>query len=167
MTRLRKVDETLAVLMSRVAPSPVYDTPIELEVVQRTKDPPLYSFTIAMDAAVKFGPCAWSFYGPVTMGQMSASPTVNIQCGRGLNDITQIIAPTVRPVYGDIVVAPACFSLYSSGTCGAGGNMVIYAGTDVGEKYALKVGEVNRDQVAGLIDALSGKSGCLVRPVRP
>jgi hypothetical protein len=33
----------------------------------------------------------------------------------------------------------------------------------VGEKYALKVGEVNRDQVAGLIAALSGKSGCLVR----
>ena len=120
-----------------------------------------------MDAAVKFGPCAWSFYGPVTMGQMSASPTVNIQCGRGLNDITQIIAPTVRPVYGDIVVSPACFSLYPSCTSGIGGNMVIYAGADVGEKYALKVGEVNRDQVAGLIDALRGKSDCLVRPKGP
>jgi hypothetical protein len=169
VTRLRKVDETLAVLMSRVAPSPVYDTPIEIEVVQRTRDTPsyisspLYSFTIAMDAAVTFGPYAWYLYGAVTMGQMSASPTVNIQCGRGLNDITQIIAPTVRPVYGDILVAPACFSLYPCGTCGTGGNMAIYAGTDVGEKYALKVGEVNRDQVAGLIDALRGKSYCFVR----
>jgi hypothetical protein len=45
--------------------------------------------------------------------------------------------------------------------------MVIYAGADVGEKYALKVGEVNRDQVAGLIDALRGKSDCLVRPKGP
>jgi hypothetical protein len=121
-----------------------------------------------MDAAVKFGPYAWYFYGPVTMDQMSASPTVNIiPCGRGLNDITQIIAPTVRPVYGDIVVAPACFSLYPCVTYGAGTKLEIYAGADVGEKYALKVAEVNRDQVAGLIDALSGKSECLVRPKGP
>jgi hypothetical protein len=170
---LQKVDKTLAVLMSRVAPSPVYDSPVELEVVQHTQDPrtahqtvvssPLYSFTIAMDAAVMFGPYAWSVYGPATMGQMSASPRVDIHCGRGLNDITQIIAPTVRPVYGDIIVVPAQFSLYSGGTGGAGGMLVIYAGTDVGEKYALKVGEVKRDQVAGLITVLSGKSGCNVR----
>ena len=39
---------------------------------------------------------------------------------------------------------------------------MIYAGSDVGDKYALKVGEVNRDQVAGLITALTGKWGCFV-----
>ena len=36
------------------------------------------------------------------------------------------------------------------------------AGTGVGEQYALKVGEVNRGHVAGLIAALSGKTGCSI-----
>jgi hypothetical protein len=36
--------------------------------------------------------------------------------------------------------------------------LVIYAGEEVGEKYALKVGEVNRDQVSALIAALRGNS---------
>jgi hypothetical protein len=163
LMRLRKVDETLAVLMSRVAPSPVYDTPVELEVV--TQDPrtgqpsgPLYSFTIAMDAAVTAN-CGTSGYTQVRNGD------VEICVSRyKLSDVTQVIAPTVRPVYGDVIAVPAHFcEFHCSGASGANTKLVIYAGTDVGEKYALKVGEVNRDQVAGLIAALSGKSGCLVR----
>ena len=168
VTRLQKVDETLAVLMSRVAPSPVYDSAVDLEVVQKSAGgSPIYSFTIAMDAAVKFGPYAWSGNSPATMAQMGASPTVRIHCGRGLNDITQVIAPTVRPVYGDIIVVPVQFSLYPNGTSGAGGGIVIYAGTGVGEQYAFKVGEVNRGHVAGLIAVLSGKTDCIIRTKRP
>jgi hypothetical protein len=155
--------------MSRVAPSPVYDTPVELEVV--TQDPrtgqlsgPLYSFTIAMDAAVTVtgGMNELSGYNSyVRIGPMS---DVEISGSYGLNDVTQVIAPTVRPVYGDVIAVPAHFqNFHSCGASGTNTKLVIYAGTDVGEKYALKVGKVNRDQVAGLIAALSGKSGCLVR----
>jgi GTPase Era involved in 16S rRNA processing len=173
VTRLRKVDETLAVLMSRVAPSPVYDTPVELEVV--TQDPrtgqlggPLYSFTIAMDAAVtvKSGTDAFSGYTNVRMGPMGyVEMCVSYN---SLNDVTQVIAPTVRPVYGDVIAVPAHFyQFHCSGASGANTKLVIYAGADVGEKYALKVGEVNRDQVSGLHAALQGKSGCLVRRKGP
>jgi hypothetical protein len=167
VTRLRKVDETLAVLMSRVAPSPVYDTPVELEVV--TQDPrtgqlgcsPLYSFTIAMDAAATVRSAdALPYYTQMRNGPMG---DVEI-CVSGLRDITQVIAPTVRPVYGDVIAVPAYFhEFHGCGASGTNTKLVIYSGADVGEKYALKVGEVNRDQVAGLIDALSGKSNCLVR----
>ena len=37
--------------------------------------------------------------------------------------------------------------------------LVIYTGADVGEKYALKVGEVDKKQVAALITLLRGNSG--------
>jgi hypothetical protein len=172
VTRLRKVDETLAVLMSRVAPSPVYDTPVELEVV--TRDPrtgqlsgPLYSFTIAMDAAVTVTSAnALSGYINVRMGPMGDVEICVSYCG--LSDVTQVIAPTVRPVYGDVIAVPAHFrEFHSCGASGANTKLVIYSGADVGEKYALKVGEVNRDQVAGLHAALQGKSDCLVRRKGP
>jgi hypothetical protein len=82
--------------------------------------------------------------------------------------LSRPLAPTVRPVYGDVIAVPAHFhEFHSGGASGANTKLVIYAGADVGEKYALKVGEVNRDQVAGLIDALSGKSDCLVRRKGP
>ena len=188
VTRLRKVDETLAVLMSRVAPSPVYDTPVELEVVEPTKDPrtgqpacdphtglpvsgkQIFSFTIAMDAAVTFG-CDFlatskskaikNFGGRV---EILLSGTQSHHMG----GITQVIAPTVRPVYGDVIAVPANFhEFHMSGPSGTGTKLEIYAGTDVGDKYALKVGKVNRDQVAGLHAALQGKWGCFVRRKGP
>ena len=85
-----------------------------------------------------------------------------------MGGITQVIAPTVRPVYGDVIAVPAHFGeFYMNGISGTGTKLEIYAGTNVGEKYALKVGKVNRDQVAGLNAALQGKWGCFVRRKGP
>ncbi len=90
--------------------------------------------------------------------------TIEMELGNGrchtMQDVTQVIAPTVRPVYGDVIAAPAHFNNFLP--CGAGGTntkLVIYTGADVGEKYALKVGEVDKKQVAALITLLRGNSG--------
>jgi hypothetical protein len=147
--------------------TPVYDNRVELEVREPRKDTsspmeaPIFSFTIAMDAAVSF---AFSGSARVRMG-LSAPETVEIFSYKGkLEDVTQVVAPTVRPVYGDVVAVPAHFRcLYpSGGASGTNTKLVIYAGSEVGEKYALKVGEVDRDQVAGLFAALHGKMGLLL-----
>jgi hypothetical protein len=60
-------------------------------------------------------------------------------------------APTVRPAYGDV-------TLFTSGMCA---NLVICASDDMRES-ALKVGEVNKEQVRELIAAL-GNSGYHLR----
>lgn len=59
-------------------------------------------------------------------------------------------------MYGDVVAVPVHFRDSScSGAHGKNGTkLVIYAGPCVGEQYALKVGEVNRGQVACLIAVL-------------
>ena len=184
-TRLLEVDTTLASMRSelrmlslRVAPSPVYDTRIELEVVKpmidpstgqltydrRTREPvggiPVYSFTMTMDAAVTAG---WQYERRPVSTTMGRVEILFGMQSHDMNNITQIIAPTVRPVYGDVVLVPAHFHVFGcNGAHGECAKLVIYAGSDVGDKYALKVGEVNRDQVAGLIAALTGKWGCFV-----
>ena len=187
-TRLLEVDTTLASMRSelrmlslRVAPSPVYDTRIELEVVKPMIDPstgqpsrltydprtgepvcgiPVYSFTMTMDAAVTAG---WPYERRPVSTTMGRVEILFGMQSHHMNNITQIIAPTVRPVYGDVILVPAHFHAFScSGAHGECAKLVIYAGSDVGDKYALKVGEANRDQVAGLIAALTGKSGCFV-----
>jgi hypothetical protein len=169
-TRLRMVDERLAVLTSRVTSSaPVYDEIVEVEVSQRT-DPRTgfmvagspVSFTVMMDKAVTFRKCGLSG-GSMRMGPLVTPPTIEmkVEYGYPMSDITQVIAPMVRPVYGDVIAVPAHFQGFTS--CGASGtdtNLVIYAGNDVGGKYAHKVGEVKRGQVAALIAALRGKSDC-------
>jgi hypothetical protein len=177
--RLRMVDERLAALMSRVsasAPSPVYDTIVECDVIQMMNDPstrtgqrvagpPIHSFTIRMDNAATFAKYQFNQlkYGSVSMGPWEKTPTVEMRMS-GMQDITQVIAPMVLPAYGDVIAVPAHFSQFScSGASGTGTKLVIYASDDVGEQYALKVGEVNRDQVRALIAALGGKSDCYWR----
>ena len=180
-TLLRTVDERLAVLTSRVtASAPVYDETVEFEVSQRTQDPhtirgilsPLHSFTVMMDKAVTIGKCRFSG-GSMSMGPLATPPTIEMSGDIGhMGDITQVIAPMVRPVYGDVISVPAHFRNFTiavpahfqqfscSGASGTGTKLVIYAGEEVGDKYAHKVGEVKRDQVAALIAALRGKSDC-------
>ena len=184
-TRLLDVEIALASMRSelrmlslRVAPSPVYDTRIELEVVKPMIDPstgrltcdprtgapvggiPVYSFTMTMDAAVTAG---WPYERRPVSTKMGRVEILFGMQSHHMNNITQIIAPTVRPVYGDVILVPAHFHGFGcNGAHGECAKLVIYAGSDVGDKYALKVGEVNRYQVAGLIAALTGKSGCFV-----
>ncbi len=112
-----------------------------------------------MDKAVTF---AKQFYSrSFGLMRMHPLPTIemellNWQCR--MQDVTQVIAPTVRPVYGDVIAVPAHFNHFQpNGAGGTNTKLVIYAGTDVGEKYALKVGEVDKKQVAALITFLSGK----------
>ena len=170
--KLRDVYERLAVLTARVAPSPVYDEIVEFEVSSHQQnDPrtgqvvfgtPIHSFTVMMDKAVTFVRCWY----PQILGLMRKGPlkTIEMELGNGqyhiMQDVTQVIAPTVRPVYGDVIAVPAHFNHFQPN--GAGGTnikLVILAGADVGEKYALKVGEVDKKQVAALITLLRGNSG--------
>ena len=149
-TRIRTVDAALAALKSRVDPSPVYSTIVEFEVVQQTA--PIHSFTMMIDTAVAFS--KYAFSGSEEMRVTRAGNrtlTIEMSLIGGMRDITQIIAPMVRPVYGDVVFVHAA---------GAEPKLVIYACDAVGEKYTLKVGEVKRDQVAALGAALLRKTGC-------
>ena len=115
-----------------------------------------------MDNAATFA--KYSFKdGAVSMGPRKNTPTVEM-ISRGMQDITQVIAPMVLPAYGDVIAVPAHFSQFScSGASGTNTKLVIYASDDVGEQYALKVGEVDRDQVRALIAVLGGKSDCYWR----
>jgi hypothetical protein len=167
---LRDVYERLAVLTARVAPSPVYDEIVEFEVsIQQKNDPrtgqvvfgsPVHSFTVMMDKAVTF---VKNYWYPQSFGlmRMHPLPTIemelfNWQCR--MQNVTQVIAPTVRPVYGDVIAVPAHFNHFQPAG-GTNTKLVIYARTDVGEKYALKVGVVDKKQVAALITLLRGNSG--------
>jgi hypothetical protein len=168
-TRLRMVDERLAVLTSRVTSSaPVYDEIVEFEIGKLQSynqvthhavlGSQIHAFTMRMDKAVTT--CdVFSEHtmlpGSVSIGQiriggkMTNKPIIYMSMGSCCEVDAQFIAPTVRPAYGDVAYS---ISRHGSRT------LVIYAGEDVGEKYAHKVGEVNRDQVAALIAALRGKS---------
>ena len=150
-TRIRTVDAALAALTSRVDPSPVYSTIVEFEVVQQTV--PIHSFTMMIDPAVAFS--KYAFSGSEEMRVTRAGNktlTIEMSMSGGTSDITQIIAPMVRPSHGDVAVV-----VHAAGT---DPKLVIYGFNAVGEKYALKVGEVKRDQVAALGAALLRKTGC-------
>jgi hypothetical protein len=142
---LRDVYERLAVLTARVAPSPVYHEIVEFEVsIQQKNDPhtgqvvfgpPLHSFTVMMDKAVTFVKNYWypQSFGLMRMGHcMGPLPTIemelfNWQCR--MQNVTQVIAPTVRPVYGDVIAVPAHFNHFQ--TNGAGGTNTKLSSTRV------------------------------------
>ena len=165
---LRKVDEMLGVLMSRVSPSPVYDDMVEFEVGnlrsynQLTRQgvigPQIHALTMRMDKAVTTCDVFSErtlLSGSGSIGEIRIGSTMTKQSMvqmfleyHGCNGEQQFIAPTVRPAYGDVV-----YYKMSTGTRW----LAIYTGEEVGEKYALKVGEVDRAQVAALVTLLSGK----------
>ena len=80
----------------------------------------------------------------------------------------QVTAPLVRPVYGDIVLAPQSFDLKEE--CNSGlqykgtpRHMCVYTGrgADKHASYVLKVGEASRDQLDALL-ALEWQLPCCV-----
>ena len=148
-TRIRTVDAALAVLTSRVDPSPVYSTIVEFEVVQQTV--PIHSFTMMIDPAVTFSPHVFNELSGSDEMRVTRAHNKTQTIEMSMNGITQIIAPMVRPAHGDVVFVHAA---------GTEPKLVIYGCNAMGEKYALKVGEVRRDQVAALVAALLRKTGC-------
>jgi GTPase SAR1 family protein len=69
---------------------------------------------------------------------------------------TQLMAPTVRPVFGDVYIVPAVID-----KCNGGGNNVyseyigIYTGREDSDTYVLKVGEASHAELHSLALALS------------
>jgi hypothetical protein len=164
--RIRKVDQMLGVLMSRVAPSPVYDDIVEFEVGnlqsynqgthQGVIGPRIHALTMRMDKAVTTCDVfsdhtllsGSGSIGEIRIGGTTTNKPIVEMFMKYYGDEQQFIAPTVRPAYGDVV-----YYKTRTGTR----LLTIYACEEVGEKYAFKVGEVNRDQVAALITFLRGK----------
>ena len=73
--------------------------------------------------------------------------------------VTQLMAPTVRPVFGDVYIVPAVIE-----KCGGGnGNCVyseyigIYTGREDSDTYVLKVGEASHAELHSLALALSNE----------
>lgn len=70
--------------------------------------------------------------------------------------VTQLMAPTVRPVFGDVYIVPAVID-----KCNGSGNTVysqyigIYTGREDSDKYVLKVGEASHAGLHSLALALS------------
>jgi GTPase SAR1 family protein len=70
--------------------------------------------------------------------------------------VTQLMAPTVRPVFGDVYIVPAVIE-----KCGGTGNCVyseyigIYTGREDSDTYVLKVGEASHAELHSLALALS------------
>ena len=127
----------------------MYSKIVELEVVQQTV--PIHSFTMMIDPAVTFSPHVFNELSGSDEMRVTRAHNKTQTIEMSMNGITQIIAPMVRPAHGDVVFVHAA---------GTEPKLVIYGCNAVGEKYALKVGEVKRDQVAALGAALRRKTGC-------
>jgi GTPase SAR1 family protein len=85
--------------------------------------------------------------------------------------ISQILAPTVRPVYGDVYINPAptkvgggyCVHLDH---CGAE-LLSVYIGEGAGPKYVLKIGEIPRHQIEALLSAIPAGARAIVQSAVP
>ena len=86
--------------------------------------------------------------------------------------ISQILAPTVRPVYGDVYINPAptkvgggyCVHLDQ---CSASELLSVYIGEGAGPKYVLKVGEIPRHQIEALLSAIPAGARVIVQSAVP
>jgi hypothetical protein len=81
--------------------------------------------------------------------------------------IEQRIAPTVRPEYGDVFVAPVKVTHSSDingilSFRGENEHFCVYTGREVGQTYVLKIGEAARDRLDALL-ALAPPQACVVR----
>ena len=180
-TRLLEVGATIASmrselreLSSRVAPSPAYDWPARLVFKNRAGDT-VFSLGVMLDRAARQGttqepaqaalletssPNLMRFGGPVCRGGNGEY--------FGNFSIDQVTAPLVRPVYGDIFLAPPSVRLVRCSNANVGyegtrRNLCVYTGrgTDKDATYVLKVGEASRDQLDALL-ALGLKDGSCV-----
>jgi hypothetical protein len=85
--------------------------------------------------------------------------------------ISQILAPTVRPVYGDVYINPVRTKV-GSGYCvhldHCGSELLsVYVGEGAGPKYVLKVGEIPRHQIEALLSAIPAGARAIVQSAVP
>ena len=180
-TRIRTVDERLAVLTSRVDPSPVYDWHAELVFKNLTGDI-VFSLGVMLDSAARQSDITMAMKEQTQTALLDTSSSHIMRfggtvcsggsqrwsCSDGLS-IEQVTAPLVRPVYGDIFLAPPSVTLVrgNNGALAYEGtrrHLCMYTGrgADKDATYVLKVGEASRDQLDALL-ALGLKHGsCLV-----
>ncbi len=85
--------------------------------------------------------------------------------------ISQILAPTVRPVYGDVYINPARTKVggaYCVHYCGGISELLsVYIGEGAGPKYVLKVGEIPRYQIEALLSAIPAGARVIVQSAVP
>jgi hypothetical protein len=170
-TRLRAIaaERSVCVLMSRVAPSPVYDTPFEFLFVRRTgtvsavSETTVFSLPVMMDSAVDDKLLCGIESEKVYMHHGFISSGVGI-CNRAR--LEQLIAPLVRPVYGDVFVVPLSATYNASHTCAIVQSCFkehwgVWADdSGANTKYVLKVGEASPGHLRELV-ALGPKGLCL------
>ncbi|NDC42150.1 MAG: hypothetical protein EBZ77_11475, partial [Chitinophagia bacterium] len=163
-TRLRAIaaERSVCVLMSRVAPSPVYDTPFEFLFVRRTwangniSETTVFSLPVMMDGSVDEKLLCGITCQSVSMRQGVISSDGSIGMDEGRDLIGQVIAPLVRPVYGDVFVVPLRASYSSGASYSAIQGTKEHWGvcTDdsgANTKYVLKVGEASPGHLRALI----------------
>ena len=167
-TRLRAIaaERSVCVLMSRLAPSPVYDTPFEFLFVRRNRDAKgsettVFSLPVMMDSAVDdkllcgIAPeNVYMHHGFISSGGWMI----------GGARIGQVIAPLVRPVYGDVFVVPLSAGYHPGHTCpiqGAKERLGVCTGdSGANTKYVLKVGEASAGHLRELV-ALAPNGLCV------
>lgn len=181
-TRIRTVDERLAVLTSRVAPSPVYDWHAKLVFKNLAGGDIVISLSVMLDSAARQSDITMAMEEHTQTALLDTSSSHIMRFGgtvcsggsqrwRGSDglSIEQVTAPLVRPVYGDIFLAPPSLTLVrgNNGTLAYEGtrrHLCLYTGrgADKDATYVLKVGEASHDQLDALV-ALGLKHGsCLV-----
>ena len=69
----------------------------------------------------------------------------------------QIVAPTVRPVFGDVYIVPAILNNGPSAVTGRSEHIGIYTGREDSNTYVLKVGEASHAELHSLALALSNE----------
>jgi GTPase SAR1 family protein len=157
--RLAQMSRVLRDTRRRViANSPRYDRRVQLHFAKNdtgtvgciVPGTALPSVSIALDRAT--AGCAWLVSKGVRYTQTAIIIGERVQG----HAVTQIVAPTVRPVFGDVYIVPAVIE-----KCRGTGNNVysqyigIYTGREDSDTYVLKVGEASHAELHSLALALS------------
>jgi hypothetical protein len=88
------------------------------------------------------------------------------------SSMSQILAPTVRPVYGDVYINPAPIKVnYGCDDVkldrGVHELLSVYIGEGAGPKYVLKIGEIPRYQIEALLSAIPAGARAIVQCAVP
>jgi hypothetical protein len=88
------------------------------------------------------------------------------------SSVSQILAPTVRPVYGDVYINRAPIHVdYGSNEVklyrDARELLSVYIGEGAGPKYVLKIGEIPRRQIEALLSAIPAGAHAIVQSAVP
>lgn len=155
-------EKSVRVLMSRVAPSPAYDKPFEFLFVRHAVGPrgevisetTVFSLPVMMDGAVDD-----ELVGGIGGGTLYVRPGF-MQFGHKMVSTArmgQLVAPLVRPVYGDVFVVPLSATYKGGESCAIVQSCykeywgVCTDDAGVNAKYVLKVGEASPVHLHALV----------------